>query len=207
MNTDIMLNYLLINQKSISKELCIDIIHAFENESIKYEGKTSGGVNKNVKDTLDFSIPLNTNIKNEKWSKIRSLLDKELQYNIKKYVNKLDSFMENKEELTKYQTFSSNNVSFEVMQIQKYAKLQGKYINHQDSNIEWTNKKHRVVTYLWYLNDIEEGGETEFWSSYRIKPEAGKLVFFPATWTYPHRGMIPISHDKYIITGWIYVDN
>jgi hypothetical protein len=40
-----------------------------------------------------------------------------------------------------------------------------------------------------------------------VKPEAGKLLFFPATWTYPHRGMMPISNDKYIITGWIYLND
>jgi hypothetical protein len=36
-----------------------------------------------------------------------------------------------------------------------------------------------------------------------IKPKSGKLLIFPACWTYPHRGTMPISDDKYIITGWI----
>jgi hypothetical protein len=91
------------------------------------------------------------------------------------------------------------------MQIQRYTKLKGRYIYHQDFLTEWKTKKFRVITFLWYLNDVEKGGETEFWGTHRIKPEAGKLLFFPATWTYPHRGMMPISNDKYIITGWIYL--
>ena len=63
-----------------------------------------------------------------------------------------------------------------------------------------------MFTYLWYLNTVIEGGETVFWDSYKIKPEAGKIVLFPACWTFPHTGKMPISNDKYIITGWIYVN-
>ena len=62
----------------------------------------------------------------------------------------------------------------------------------------------RHLTFLWYLNDVEEGGETEFWGQYGIKPEAGKLILFPASWTFPHKANVPISSDKYIITGWLW---
>ena len=61
----------------------------------------------------------------------------------------------------------------------------------------------RIVTFLFYLNDVEEGGETFFYNG-KVKPEAGKLILFPATWTYNHKGNMPISNDKYIVTGWFY---
>ena len=65
----------------------------------------------------------------------------------------------------------------------------------------------RIITFLWYLNTVEEGGETEFFNGrISIKPEKGKLLLFPSTWTYIHRGNMPISNDKYILTGWIYCD-
>ena len=54
-----------------------------------------------------------------------------------------------------------------------------------------------------YLNDIDKGGETDFHYKKRI-PRTGKLLLFPATWTFPHRGIMPESSDKYIITGWIH---
>ena len=71
--------------------------------------------------------------------------------------------------------------------------------------MKWDKQQYRVITFLWYLNTVEEGGETELLGSVNIKPERGKLLLFPASWTFPHRGKMPISHDKYIVTGWFHV--
>ena len=197
-------NYFYINNNSISKELCNEIINLFEKETTKYEGLTAGGLNKDVKDTIDFLIP--TQNKQTIWSKIRTFLDKELEKNIKKYVKYINDCININEELSshKYREFK-NSLSFETIQIQRYDKKKGRYIYHQDFSCDWKEEKYRVITFLWYLNDVEEGGETEFWNTHKIKPTTGKLIFFPATWTYPHRGMMPISNDKYIMTGWIYL--
>lgn len=197
-------NYFYINKNSISKELCNDIIHMFEEDSNKYEGRTAGGLDKDIKDTLDFQIP---KIADYKWSKTRQFLEKELEKNIKIYVKNINDAMKTCEESSssKYKVFE-NFVTFDTIQIQKYTKQKGRYVYHQDFSTDWANKKYRVITFLWYLNDVYEGGETEFWTTYKVKPEAGKLLFFPATWTYPHRGMMPISNDKYIITGWIFLN-
>ena len=59
---------------------------------------------------------------------------------------------------------------------------------------------HRHVTFCMYLNDIEEGGETEFpVQGLKIKPEAGKALIFPANWCYSHRSL-PHStgEDRYL---------
>ena len=55
-----------------------------------------------------------------------------------------------------------------------------------------------------YLNDIEDGGETEFlYQSRRIKPVTGRAVLWPAGYTHTHRGNPPLKDAKYIITGWV----
>ena len=61
----------------------------------------------------------------------------------------------------------------------------------------------RKLTFIWYLNDIIEGGDTEFSSGLKIKPETGKIVIFPALWPWVHRGNPPKSENKYICTGWV----
>jgi hypothetical protein len=64
----------------------------------------------------------------------------------------------------------------------------------------------RLLTFQIYLNDILEGGETEFlYYSKRIIPEQGKLIIWPAGFTHTHRGNPPLKQDKYILTGWIYI--
>jgi len=198
-------NYFYINENSLSKEICSDIINYFENESARYQGITSGGLNKDIKDTLDYSIPFVSENNKPHWNKIRALLDKELNNNIKKYVTTINNNISIDEENSshKYKVFNEF-LTFENIQIQKYTKSKGRYIYHNDFTCDWNTKKFRVITFLWYLNTIENGGETEFWTTHKVKPEAGKLLLFPATWTYPHRGMIPVSDNKYIMTGWIY---
>ena len=62
----------------------------------------------------------------------------------------------------------------------------------------------RLFTFIVYLNDIEEGGETEFlYQHLRVKPEKGTVVIWPAGFTHTHRGNPPLCGTKYIMTGWI----
>lgn len=66
------------------------------------------------------------------------------------------------------------------------------------------NDRNRLLAFMVYLNDVEEGGETEFlYQHKRIKPEAGKLLMWPSQFTHTHRGNPPLSNVKYILTGWV----
>jgi hypothetical protein len=109
-----------------------------------------------------------------------------LERNIRIYVKYINDCININEENSnhKYKEFNSC-LFFETIQIQKYDKQKGRYIYHQDFSCDWKEKKYRVITFLWYLNDVEEGGETEFWNTHKIKPNKGKLLFFPATWDIP----------------------
>lgn len=62
----------------------------------------------------------------------------------------------------------------------------------------------RALAWMLYLNDVDDGGETEFvYQHLRVKPKRGLLVVWPAGWTHTHRGNPPYSNDKYIATGWV----
>jgi len=203
-------NYFYINRNSISRELCKTIIEMFDTDKNKYEGVTFGGLNKNVKDTQDLVVRKRLEKSRfDKWNKINKFLEKELAKNTKEYVKILDNIVNmnhKKENITsQYRTFSNDKLTNKCFMVQRYTKQKGRYTYHNDFHSDFENKKYRVITYLWYLNTVEEGGETEFWGTYTIKPETGKLLLFPASWTFPHRGKMPLSHDKYIITGWLYL--
>jgi len=196
--------YIYINEKSLSKELCNIVVEKLNDEKTNLkDGHTIGGINKNVKISLDFRIE-NT----DKWREIYTCLETELNYNFQRYVNQLNNEYVNCNECQN--TTENSLIFFKNEKIfnreflaKKYLKNTGKYIYHNDFAIEQNN--HRIVTFLWYLNDVSEGGTTEFFGGkLKIKPTAGKLVLFPASWTFPHCGKIPISSDKYIISGWIW---
>tara|TARA_Y100000592_G_C5458170_1_gene312497 strand:+ start:780 stop:1409 length:630 start_codon:yes stop_codon:yes gene_type:complete len=64
--------------------------------------------------------------------------------------------------------------------------------------------RDRVLAYMLYLNDVDEGGETEFlYQHCRYKPLKGDLLIWPGYFTHVHRGNPPLSGHKYIATGWI----
>ena len=62
--------------------------------------------------------------------------------------------------------------------------------------------RNRILAFSVYLNDVAEGGETEFlYQKCRFKPEKNTLLVWPSQFTHVHRGNPPLSNDKYIITG------
>jgi len=61
----------------------------------------------------------------------------------------------------------------------------------------------RHLVFMTYLNDVTDGGETEFYHQrYKISPQKGKTIIWPSDWTYTHRGLPSMTQEKYIITGW-----
>jgi len=61
----------------------------------------------------------------------------------------------------------------------------------------------RVLAWMIYLNDVTEGGETEFPSQdKKFQPRCGDLLIWPAHFTHPHRGIASKTQVKYIVTGW-----
>lgn len=167
-------------QSAISKELCKEIITRFENEPGIHPGRTLSGLKEDVKKSVDFYL---TN----SWKDI----DNELFESSKKHVGLyLEEF--------NHARFDKYLLSDCGYQVQKYFKGNGYYNWHVDAGPKRTDRQFAAI---WYLNSVEEGGETEFkYQDIRVKPEAGKIVLFPTAWTHYHRGAMPVSSDKYIVT-------
>jgi hypothetical protein len=188
------MDFIYENTNSIPQELCNKIISTFEKEPNRYKGVTRRGLDITVKDTLDYFIHINIG-KESVWYDINLFLYNELTKNLVEFDKKI---------VEKYgiHLFDTKLCDTGFL-IQRYTKNEGKFVYHEDFSIR--DNIHRVITYIWYLNDVNEGGETEFCGDFRIKPTVGKLVLFPASWCYPHCGIMPISEDKFIITGWLHI--
>jgi hypothetical protein len=109
------------------------------------------------------------------------------------------------EALTEYveifTTLNENPIRSTRQKLQKTKKGGGYHAWHHEQSV--IEVAQRVLVWTIYLNDVEEGGETEFlYQSKRIKARKGKICIFPAGFTHVHRGNPPLSGNKYILTGW-----
>lgn len=113
----------------------------------------------------------------------------------------------------------SNVKKFEIMEtieMQHYSPNQAYHAWHSERNYLGTQWKTlneettapvelcRHLVFMTYLNDVDDGGETEFlYQDVKIKPKKGLTLIWPADWTHTHRGIVSPTQDKYIVTGWI----
>jgi hypothetical protein len=92
-------------------------------------------------------------------------------------------------------------LSLNGLRIQKTSPSEAYHVWHceHDSAV----RGNRVLLAILYLNDVEEGGETEFlYQSKRIKAQKGTMIICPSGFTHAHRGNPPLSGNKYIANTW-----
>ena len=189
--------YVWVYDDVIPNDKCREIIERYEKDTRHHQGITAGGVQKEVKDSLDlFVTDLN------EWNDIDTLFKELIQYLIDQYTihlreaGNLTSFTTNKKVVIMPALFK--NIRDVGYQIQKTEPGKG-YTWHSDYEMG------RILTFILYLNTVEEGW-TQFYNGDQVSPQAGRCVIFPATWTYIHQGFPP-KQTKYIMTGWVYSDS
>ena len=84
--------------------------------------------------------------------------------------------------------------------LQKYEPGEGFYTWHCERSHGPTST--RVLVWMVYLNDVDDGGTEFLYQEHTEKAEAGKLLIWPPDWTHTHRGQISYTKTKYILTGW-----
>jgi hypothetical protein len=175
--------------------LCDDIVACFNNEGID---KNPGFV---------YTTGVGVNIDKTKKDSVEASLD-HYPYLLVRYIEHLQKCIEvytDKYEYAKnYGVFRNT----EEIKIQYYPPNGGFFVWHAErtSNLNPYGKRHLV--FMTYLNDVTDGGETEFYyQKIKIKPEKGLTLMWPADWTYTHRGIASPSQEKYIVTGWLDYDD
>lgn len=177
-----------IFSKAMSKKTCQDYIRYYEeiDDTVKHTRK------ERHHDVSDTSIDIYSNV---------------FKYGISiKYISK----WANEVIWPKYDIYRKKYSALDSlkrhaiidMKIQKTNTGEGYHVWHCENDGIAT--RHRLLAFMIYLNDVKEGGETEFlYQKKRIKAETGKLLLWPAQFTHTHRGNMPISNEKYVLTGWI----
>ena len=177
-----------------NNNLCNEIITYFEeNKNIQRQGITSGGKNTLIKKRTDITVAP------------QSLDDLKLRC-LKDYMNELHKCFQDYNVQWPFLKNMIKNVDIGIFNIGKY--LPGDHFSNSHTERSTLQNAHRILAWMTYLNDVEDGGETSF-SHYnvKIKPKTGKTLIWPAEWTHAHSGEILNSGVKYIITGWICFPN
>jgi len=197
------MDFVLEIPNNLSAEKCEEMIKRFENDERKKPGVTLGTI-EHGQDCSEFKKSLDLAISHlPEWKDMDTYLFEQLKEGIEKYRCHLHKHLG-------CVSWIGRKLDDSGYQIQKTVKG-GYYSWHSDELLT----KKRVFTFLWYLNTfdpISEGGGTAFHPTIGggkiITPEQGKLILFPATWTYVHMGLpIVTDKNKYVCTGWIHADN
>ena len=193
--------FIMVKDNVIDKIVCKEIINKFESQINKYYGVTVSGKVSNTKNSIDYTLPENIEDPDFKsWLPYRKMLSSIIEYEIQNYINSLDKYNDDKF----FTNRCSDGLTFKTFLIHKFIKKTGYFNCHSDDAISVSDKESRIFVYIFYLNDIDKGGETEFYNGIKTKSKTRRLMIFPASFTYPHKGIMPISDDKYILTGWVY---
>ena len=193
-----MSDLIYVKDDVMDKDFCSHLITKFEEDvEYQYEGIVAGGLQKEIKDTTDLKVSGLWHW-NDEDEKIRKVVEESMC----QYIGYVEKFFVG---CFNVPDMGDSEYVDRGYQIQKYNPGGG-YIWHQDFMVN-PNLGSRMFTFIFYLNDVITDGYTEFGDGTRVRPKAGRVLWFPATWTYVHRGYPPKDGVKYILTGWCYSNN
>lgn len=162
--------------------LCDKIVEYYQKSDKKRFGEVSGGYRPEIKDSIDVTLE----------DDVEKLYVKQLEIACKEYIEQFP-----------FCNFYSSWSLVTPINIQYYkpgGHFKEWHCERSGRNEPYTS---RNLVFMTYLNDVTDGGETEwFHQELKIKPKKGLTVIWPPDWTYTHRGNASPTQEKYIVTGW-----
>lgn len=220
-----MTDFIEVYDNALSEQFCQQLINVFEQSPHKAPGRTGGGVDPSKKVSTDLYL-----YQHAEYQDLLKVIWQATTHYACEYFKKYHFALigpvgltiahpdtgkpvaithDNFAELGEPKTLDFMRVLFRLgnIQAQKYQAGVGNYgywhseVYPQQGS---TEPLHRALLFMFYLNDVTEGGQTEFYYQNKsIQPKTGRMVIAPAYFTHTHRGCIPVSNDKYILTSWI----
>ena len=174
-----------------SAQVCERLIDFFDNNADKHtQGKMAGGFNPDSKRSTDLSIRPRD-------------LDSQDHAPVREYIECLYACYADYLEQWEFLKQQSPRVEISSFNIQRYQP--GGHFQKVHSERMTISTAHRFLAWMTYLNDVDDGGSTEFvHQGIRVQPQQGKTLIWPAEWTHAHAGNVVNSGNKYIITGWMH---
>ncbi len=175
--------------QALDRALCAEIIQRFDADERRAPGRiyrqgAVGTLASDVKHSWDLEIP-----DDERWGDLFRRLHVPVMGCLEHYLSRSPVL----------QSFPLQGTGYKI---QMYPRNEGYFHWHADATEK--SVRSRVVSLILYLNDVLQGGETEFMhQGIKVSPRAGQLLMFPAGWNHVHRGCMPASGDKYIVQTFV----
>jgi len=175
-----LLDYILILDEAVPKKLCEELISTYDSCEDHI-----------IRDTEYYRFSEINISQSSKFAELEKQLQSITQRVHDTYVKHTDA------------SFLLINHGYEQHRMKKYEPNDKDIFDwHTDVGDYASARRYLVMFY--YLNDVDEGGETLFDLGddcyHGIKPKQGSVVCFPPMFMYPHKGCKPVSGPKYIIS-------
>ena len=186
-------NITLMGGWYISNKVCSDIIKFMKKQTLvdgmMYAGSETNYEQKIVTDMKESKeMAVDFKNENEPFHTYKQQLDKVVKEYLKKY------------------PYMNENTEFALREnynLQKYPVGGGFKIWHHENKGSLPVGRDRHLTFMTYLNDVEDGGTVFFHQNLSTPAKKGLTLIWPAYWTHTHRGIVSRLKEKYIVTGWI----
>ena len=182
--TKLLSDYCVYVEDHMPKNICDDIVNLFESADVERRATSN---NKPRLTQFNFTK--------------KSYLNEELHKTICQYLlSAVDHYRFN---IKSFYTFAPKNLYFEHFRVKRYKSEDAdQFDTHVD--VGSVSDECRYLSFMWYLNDVVDGGETEFAElDLKIQPEAGALIMFPPIWMFPHKGHLLNSGKKYLLSTYL----
>ena len=170
--------------------VCDRLVDYFESHQGRHKkGAVGGGINPDFKKSTDISISPNE-------------LDLPGNEVFKDYFQSL--FDCHRDYLAQWPFLAeiAENLEIGRFNLQRYQS--GEHFQKLHTERFNLGTMHRVLAWMTYLNDVDDGGATCFRHyGIEVQPRKGLTLIWPAEWTHAHQGRVLNSGVKYIITGWL----
>jgi hypothetical protein len=218
-------DFIGIYDNALTGEQCAHILQRFEASDKVVRGRTGNGVDVAKKDSWDLTLT-----QYPEWQDVAALMASTLRRHLVQYVDRYRALvlgalspmvahpstgqpvalsLDNFDECGRphLDALVASMYRCGPINLQKYLRGSGGY-HHWHSEIYPQNAScetlHRVLLFQFYLNDVADGGETEFlYQGRKVEAKQGRLIIAPAGFTHTHKGHVPHSGDKYVSTSWI----
>ncbi|GAB4189594.1 MAG: 2OG-Fe(II) oxygenase [Wenzhouxiangellaceae bacterium] len=218
-------DFIGVYDDALDAAFCERLISRFDGDNRVTQGRTGHGVDLSKKDSMDLTISDHEDWRDEISQLQQSLFPHLCDYMIAHRYLLIGALSPTVMDPDSGKPTVLNDSNFERLGIplvpqlvdylyycgrlnlQRYRAGSGNY-NHWHSEIYpqqgSVEPLHRVLLFQYYLNDVSAGGHTHFHYQQRtIAPKRGRLIIAPAGFTHTHRGEVPESNDKYVVTSWV----